>query len=125
MEKIPDEFCRAWADREPIGVFTTVDKDGIPNSVYVGCMGFFEDSCLVIADNYFDKTRRNILAGSKGSLLFRSKDGKAYQVKGSILYEKQGRRFDFMKTINPTKHPGHAAAVIIPEEIYSGSRKLA
>ena len=73
---------------------------------------------LVVADNYFDKTRRNILAGSKGSLLFRDKAGKAYQVKGTLEYHRHGEVFDDMKSWNPPQHPGHAAAALRVEAVY-------
>jgi len=79
---------------------------------------------LVVADNYFDKTRRNILRGGKGSLLFITKDGKAYQVKGTLEYHRRGEVFDAMEQWNPAKHPGHAAAALKVEEAYSGARKI-
>ncbi|MEA2064264.1 MAG: hypothetical protein U9P14_11235 [Gemmatimonadota bacterium] len=50
----------------------------------------------MVADNYFDKTRKNIQQGSKGSILFILKEGKAYQVKGNLEYHDSGEIFDFM-----------------------------
>jgi predicted pyridoxine 5'-phosphate oxidase superfamily flavin-nucleotide-binding protein len=102
----------------------TVDEDGTPNVIYVGSVGLFGDGRLVVADNYFDKTRRNILRGCRGALLFRDRKGKAYQVKGTLEYHKTGGVFDFMKGFNPAKHPGHAAAALVPEGSYSGARRL-
>ena len=124
MPKLPEEIIKAWENREQIGVLATVDEKGVPNAVYVGCMGLYENWQFVVADNYFDKTRKNILNKSKGTLLFKTKEGKSYQVKGTFSYEKQGKLFDYMKSINPTKHPGHAAAILNLEEAYSGARKL-
>jgi predicted pyridoxine 5'-phosphate oxidase superfamily flavin-nucleotide-binding protein len=83
-----------------------------------------DDGSIVVADNYFKKTQENILAGSKGSILFITNDGKAYQVKGKIEYHKEGAIFDDMKSWNPKKHPGHAAAVLRVEDAYSGAEKL-
>jgi hypothetical protein len=79
---------------------------------------------IVIADNYFDKTRRNIFQGSKGSVLFMTEANKPYQLKGSIEYHTEGEIFNDMKKWNPCKHPGHAAAVLVVEEAYSGAEKL-
>jgi len=124
MKSLTEEIIKAWENREPVAVFATVDEDGDPNIIYIGCMGLYENTQFVIADNYFDKTRKNILSKSKGAILFKTKEGKAYQIKGSIDYETQGKRFDYMKSINPVKHPGHAAAILLPEEAYSGSKKL-
>ncbi len=121
LAKIVDE---AWINREERVIFTTVDNEGIPNSVYITCVARYGEDLVVIADNYFDKTRKNIFSGSKGSILFITKDGKAYQAKGTIEYHREGEIFDDMKTWNPEKHPGHAAAALKVEEVYSGAEKV-
>jgi len=122
--KLSQEVIQAWEDRNGPVVFTTVDGSGVPNSIYATCVGRFDESTLVIADNYFDKTRANIKNGSRGSVLFITKDNKAYQVKGTLEYHTEGDLFDFMKSWNPEKHPGHAAAVLRVEEVFSGAKKL-
>lgn len=125
MAVLPEVVRQAWETREGPVVLTTVNKEGVPNSIYVTCVAALGDQRLVVADNYFDKTRKNILAGGKGSLLFMAKCGKAYQVKGSLEYHKQGEVFDTMKTWNPSQHPGHAAVALVAEEVYCGAEKLA
>jgi hypothetical protein len=122
--KLSQEVIQAWEDRNGPVVLTTVDAEGMPNAIYATCVGRFDESTLVIADNYFDKTRANIKNGSRGSVLFITKDNKAYQVKGTLEYHTEGALFDFMKSWNPEKHPGHAAAVLRVEEVFSGARKL-
>lgn len=124
MSVLPEKASKAWDARKGPVIFTTVDKDGEPNTIYVTCVSKFNEDSLVIADNYFGKTKNNILAGSKGSLLYITDEGKAFQVKGDIEYHKDGEIFDDMKKWNPTKHPGHAAAVLKVKEVYSGSEKL-
>jgi len=59
-----------------------------------------------VANNYFDKTCRNLLADGKSELLFRSKEGKAYQVKGTLEYHTDSEVFDHMKTGIPRSIPG-------------------
>ncbi len=125
MKTLPEEICKAWENRDGALIFASVDENGAPNIIYATCVGLHEQKQLVVADNYFDKTRKNIIRGSKGAILFMTKEGKAYQIKGSIEYRTEGPFFDFMKCWNPAKHPGHAAAVLTPEEAYSGSRKIA
>ncbi len=122
--KIPDEVKNAWEQKEDAVVLTTVDTNGVPNSIYATCVSKFDDESFVVADNYFDKTRKNILAGTKGSLLFITKDGKSYQLKGEIEYHKEGEIFDDMKKWNPPEHPGHAAAALKVENVYKGAEKL-
>ncbi len=125
MASLPEEVRRAWEDRDGPAILATVGEDGVPNIIYVGCVGAFGEDRLVVADNHFSKTRKNLLTqGGKGALLFRSKDGKAYQVKGTLEYHKDGEVFEHMKTWNPPQHPGHAAAALRIEEAYSGAKKL-
>ena len=124
MAALPEIVTESFQDKQGPAVFTTVNKDGVPNSIYVNCVRIFSDDTFVIADNYFNKTRRNILAGSKGSLLFLTNKIKSFQVKGRIEYHESGEIYDDMKKWNPTKHPGHAAASLKVEEVYSGSEKL-
>jgi hypothetical protein len=124
MSSLPENVLEAWEDRDGPVVLATVDAEGTPNIIYASCVRVFSNDRLVVADNYFEKTRKNLLLGCKGSLLFRSKKGKAYQVKGTMEYYTEGEIFDFMKTWNPPKHPGHGAAVLRVDTVYSGADKL-
>ena len=124
MAAIPETVSKEWENREGPAVFATFDANGIPNAIYVTCVAKFDEETIVIADNYFDKTRKNIFSGSKGTILFINNKGKAFQVKGTIEYHKKGEIFEDMKKWNPKKHPGNAAAALKVEEIYSGSEKI-
>ena len=123
--KLPKEVINAWNQKENAVILTTVDLNGLPNSIYATCVSKFDDETLVVADNYFNKTQKNILDESKGAILFITKDGKSYQVKGKIEYLTEGEIFDDMKKWNPEQHPGHAAAALKVEEVYKGGEKLA
>ena len=125
MAVLPDNVKKAWEEHSGPVVLTTVDNSGTPNAIYATCVGMYDDSTLVVADNYFDKTRKNILSGSKASILFITEDKTSYQVKGTIEFHTDGPIYDDMKRWNPEKHPGHAAAALTVEEVYSGSEKLA
>ncbi|MEA1952566.1 MAG: pyridoxamine 5'-phosphate oxidase family protein [Planctomycetota bacterium] len=125
MPALPEIASKAWEERKGPVIFTTVDENGTPNSIYATCVSKFDEETIVIADNYFDKTQQNIFAGSKGSVLYITDDDKAFQLKGTIDYHKDGGIFDDMKQWNPEKLPGHAAAALKIEEVYSGSEKLA
>jgi len=125
MAKLPGVVSEAWDKRKDAVVLTTVDSDGIANSIYATCVSKYDEETLVVADNYFDKTQKNILSGSKGVLLFITEEDKAYQIKGSIEYHTSGPVFDDMKSWNPEKHPGHAAVAVKVEEVYKGAERLA
>ncbi|MFH1476506.1 MAG: pyridoxamine 5'-phosphate oxidase family protein [Verrucomicrobiota bacterium] len=125
MRVLPQKVREAWENRDGPIILATVNQDGVPNIIYATCVGIFGDDRLVVADNFFDKTRRNLLRGCKGAILFRDKQGKAYQVKGIMEYHKDGEIFKSMKKWNPPQHPGRAAAALKMEEAYSGAEKLA
>lgn len=122
--QIPAEIRSAWTNREGPAVLATVAVDGRPNVIYVGAVKLAGDSTVVIADNYFHKTRANILAGNKGALLFLTKERKSYQIKGCFAYHTAGPVFDEMKTWNPAKHPGVAAAALKVEQVFCGAVQL-
>jgi len=124
MTALPEVVSKAWENRENTIVLTTVDKEGIPNAIYATCVRKISEDTFVVADNFFNKTRTNILSGSKGSLLFITKEGKSYQVKGVIEYHTEGVVFDDMKKWNPTDLPGRAATVLKVEHVYSGGEQL-
>jgi uncharacterized protein len=80
---LPEKVSIEWENREGPIVFTTADKNGNPNAIYATCVSKFSEDIIVVANNYFSKTLNNILEGSKGSLLFITKEGTSYQIKGS------------------------------------------
>jgi uncharacterized protein len=124
MPALPEKVSEAWENREGPIILSTVNTDGIPNAIYATCVSKFSEDTIVVANNYFSKTLENILAGSKGSILFITKEGKSYQMKGSIEYHKEGNIYEDMKKWNPKKHPGHAAAALKVEEVYTGAERL-
>ncbi len=125
MTALPEIVTQAWEQREGPVVLTTVDAAGVPNAIYATCIRLAGADTLVVADNFFNKTRANILAGSKAALLFITKEGKAYQVKGHVEYHTAGPVFDDMKQWNPAKLPGHAAAALKVEQVFAGGEQLA
>lgn len=125
MTQLPEAVSQAWEQREGPIVLTTVDREGNPNAIYATCVRKVSDDTLVVADNFFNKTRANILAGSKATLLFITKEGQSYQVKGPIEYHAEGPVFDEMKQWNPAKLPGHAAAALRVERVFRGGEELA
>jgi uncharacterized protein len=124
MEEIFKTIRNEWDNKNGAVIFSTLSKEGIPNSIYATCVSMYGENKVLIANNYFDKTIKNILSDSKGTVLFMTKDDKAFQVKGSINYHTSGEEFDDMKKWNPKNHPGHGVAVLNIEEIYSGAKKL-
>jgi len=121
---LSQEIIDAWAEREGATVLTTVSSEGIPNSIWVMSTGLYKNEHIIIADNYFDKTKANILSTGIASVLFITKDGRSYQLKGTMSYHRDGPFYDFMKEVTPPKFPRRAAVVLHATEIYSGSERL-
>ena len=124
MKEIFNTIKDAWDNKNGAIILSTLSPEGVPNSIYATCVSMYGEDKILVANNYFDKTLKNILSGSKGSVLFITKDNKAYQLKGSIDYYTSGKEYDDMKKWNPEKHPGHGVAVLNIEEIYSGANKI-
>jgi len=124
VESLPQEVIHAWENREGPMVFTTVSRDGSPNSIYATSMSIYDGETILVADNYFEKTLANIRVGSRGSILFFTKERKSYQVKGLIEYYTDGQYFENMKRWNPDRLPGKGTAALKVGEVYSGARRL-
>ena len=124
MAVLPEEVSKAWENRKGPVILTTVSKEGTPNSIYVTCVSKYSEDTLVVANNYFSKTLKNIEAGSSGSILFITPEKKSYQVKGRIEYHTDGPVFEDMKKWNPEKHPGHAATALKVKAVYKGAEQL-
>ncbi len=124
MTKLPQDVVDGWNSRLGATVFSTVDLYKRANSIYVMSIALHESGCFVIADNYFNKTKQNILDKSRGSLLFMTKENISYQVKGRIEYHKDGNYYDFIRQNTDEKYPVHGCAVLFVEEAYSGEKAL-
>ena len=124
MPALPQQVQDAWNNKEKAVILATVDQNGIPNAIYASCTALYDEQTIVIADNYFHRTRQNIQSGSSASVLFITTEGTSYQIKGKIELITSGPIFDDMKSWNPTKHPGHAAAAIQVETVFSSAVQL-
>lgn len=91
MPALPKKVSQAWEDKEGPVILSTVTEDGVPNAIYVSCVSIFSEDTIVVANNKFSKTLENIQSGSRGSILFITKEGKPYQIKGTIEYYDEGQ----------------------------------
>lgn len=119
MKKLPEIVSTAWENRKGAIVFTTLSKDGIPNSIYATCVSKYSDNILIVANNFFNKTMENIHSGSMGSILFITNEDKSFQIKGTLKYDTEDEYYQDMKKWNPVQLPGHGAAVLEITEVYS------
>ncbi len=124
MAKLTPEALQAWKQHDERMVFTTTNKDNIPNSIWVICVKLINDEQFVIANNAFNKTLENIKIGSKGTLLYIAPERESYQVKGTLEYYENGTIYDDMKKWLDPKFPGKGALVLNIEDVYYGAEKV-
>jgi predicted pyridoxine 5'-phosphate oxidase superfamily flavin-nucleotide-binding protein len=120
-----DRMAQAWETREGPAVFATVDAASkMPNAIFVNEIRYLPGEGFIVANNYFSKTLANIKNGTKGAILFLTKERKSFQVKGTLSYHTQGPIFENMQSWHNPKHPGVAAVLLHVEQAYSGAEEL-
>lgn len=124
MSTLPQSFNEAWTNREARMIFTTVSTSGEPNAVWVLCANKLDDQRILIANNFFNKTLKNIQSGSQGSLLLIAPEREAYQIKGSLEYYTDGPIYQDMKDWLDPKFAGVGAVILNIESIYYGAEKV-
>lgn len=124
MPVLTDSVKKAWEDRQGPVVFTTVGKDGNQNNIYSTDASMYGEDRFVVANQFIDKSMKERLPDSTGSLVFVTSDHKLFLVKGHIHYEYKGKNYEFMKSWSDDRHPGHGAAVIDVSEIYENGERV-
>lgn len=120
MASIPKNVREAWANREGVVILATVSEAGVPNLSYVTEIELLGEDCLVLADCTFGKTRRNLMNAGQGALLFCDQQGRSYQIKGALEYQRDGAIFTKLKIKLPPATTLHGVALLRVEEVYSG-----
>ncbi len=108
----------------------TATKSGIPNVAPLGYLFFLNDETLILVDNFFLKTRKNMDENPMVAVSFwqmEEKDGvlkvtDAYQVKGKVMIEESGPLYEKIKAEVKSRRPEHPVKAIVlmkVEEIYT------
>lgn len=99
-------------------VLATYGEDGV--NVIPLSMVAVDAEHIVICDCFMDKTRKNVREDPRASLAF-WQDFAGFQVKGTIVYEKEGEKFDHYSERLKTDHPDRklcGVLVFTPEKVY-------
>jgi hypothetical protein len=72
----------------------TASIQGVPNVVPIGFARPIDDETILIADNYMNKTRKNLDENPKLSLIVSDAKTFPYQVKGTVEIFESGEYFD-------------------------------
>lgn len=128
MSKLTQEIHTAIEKTAPT-CLATASCDGVPNIVYVTYIKAVDDNTLVVADNKFDKTRSNLDANPKMSVVVIDPDThKAYQMKCNVEIITEGKKYDSVVEWVHVNHPQmtpKAACYLHIEEVYCGAERLA
>ena len=109
-------------EKDNVVFFATATKDGIPNVVPIGFARPLDEKKIIIVDNYMNKTRKNLEANPKASLVPRDASKCPYQFKGSVEIHTSGKLFDDAvdwATSVMSKLAPKAAIILNVEEIYT------
>jgi predicted pyridoxine 5'-phosphate oxidase superfamily flavin-nucleotide-binding protein len=123
MAKIPDVVKKAISKQELFCVATST-VNGTPNVVYIKCLKVIDDQTILIADNYLNKTRDNILNNGKIAFAVLNDEKGSFQIKGTARRLTEGAMYDEIQKWIPERLPRVAAIVMHIEEIYNGAELI-
>ena len=94
-----------------LAFLSTAAKDGTPNVVPVGAFKFLDDERLLISDQYFGKTLKNLQENPRMAFAWWSENG-GYQIKGDVTIHTDDevfkRNVEWVHRIKDTLNPKSA-----------------
>ncbi len=127
--KIP-KHIQEIINKQELHILSTSTKDGIPNIIYLKFLKVYNDKQILIADNKFSKTEKNLLENPRISFVVLDKENEqSYQVKGTIEFHRDGNIFKDAvewvedKRSSPATYP-KSGIILNVEEIYCGAEKI-
>ena len=122
-QEVKDSIEKAILKQEAFPV-ATASNDSTANVAYITYLKPIDDETILIADNFLNKTRDNILANSKVSFAVLDEAKGSYQIKGTAKRLTEGKIFDHMQDWVVDELPRVAAIVMTVEEVYNGAEKI-
>ena len=121
MAQLTNEIKKAISKQDAFPVATS-SHDRVPNVVYISYLKVLDDQTVLIADNFLNKTRGNIL--NNGKIAFTVLDDKkgSFQIKGRAERLTEGAMFDEVQKWVSDELPKVAAVVMHIEDIYNGAK---
>jgi len=92
MAKMNQRIKEIFEKQETI-VLATATKDGLPNVVPVNAKKIIDDETILISDQFFNKTLKNLQANPQVAITVWDKL-EGYQIKGTTTIETSGKRFE-------------------------------
>lgn len=123
MAQLPETVKKAVAKQDVFPV-ATCSREGIPNVIYIKWLKVLDDETVLMADNYFNKTRDNVLSNGKIAFVVLDEEKGSFQIKGTAKRFTEGAMFDEVQKWVPDRLPRVAAVVMHIESIYNGAEQL-
>jgi hypothetical protein len=79
--------------KQKILVLATADRNGVPNAVPVGAIKILDDRTILVSDQFFRKTLKNIKQNPRVALSFWD-ESEGYQVKGRARIHTSGKVYE-------------------------------
>jgi hypothetical protein len=107
MAKVTEEIKESMKSTK-VAYLATAAKDGTPNVVPIAALKFLDDETLLISDQYFNKTLKNLKENPKIALTWWGEKG-GFQIKADISIHTDDEIFrknvewvhSIKKTLNP------------------------
>jgi len=110
MVKVTEEIKESLKNTK-IAYLATAAKDGTPNVVPIAALKFLDDETLLISDQYFGKTLKNLRENPKIALAWWGDKG-GFQIKADITIHTDGEIFkqnvEWAHSIKETLNPKSA-----------------
>ena len=101
------ENVRNLMDQQPIVALATAASDGTPNVAPIFWKLWYDDSTLLLLDNYMKTTKANIKSTGTASVsVWNAESGEAYQLKGTAEYLSEGLHMDAAVAHMDKEKPG-------------------
>lgn len=117
MVKLTDEIKESLTGTK-IVFLATASKEGTPNVVPIGAFKLLDDETLLISDQFFNKTLKNLKENPKIAISYWGEKG-GFQIKGSITLHTNDEVFKqdvaWMKELRPNLVPKSAVVMKITE----------
>jgi len=117
MVTLTDEIKESLAAAK-IAFFATASKDRTPNVVPIAAFKVLDDGALLISDQFFNKTLRNMKENPKASLSWWG-DKAGFQIKGTVTIHTDGgiwrQDVAWMKELRPNLTPKGAVVLKITD----------
>ncbi len=91
MAKMPKD-CQDMINNAYAAALSTC-ADGVPNVVPVSMKQVIDDETVMVSDQYMRKTLANLRANPRAALSAWDDEG-GFQVKGTVIYENEGPRYE-------------------------------